>query len=213
MQADKKEILRYLGYRGKPADEKVLTLIESCLSELGRVARPKSTWAWFDAAVTEQQVSFGGLTIKSRKLASHLHGCDRAMVFAATLGLEVDRLMARYERLDMSRAVVMQASAAALVEDYCNECCEHLAQEAAKQGYFLRPRFSPGYADFSIQYQRALLHLLDTAKKIGLSMTESCMLVPVKSVTAVIGLTREQGPCEQHKCSVCEKKDCPFREE
>ena len=213
MQVNRKEILRYLGYRGKPADKKVLSLVESCLSELERTAQPKSTCAWYDAAVQGEEVSFAGLCIRSEKLAAHLRGCSRAVVFAATLGTGVDRLMARYERIDMSRAVVMQASAAALIEAYCNERCEQLAREAAVQGYFLRPRFSPGYADFSIQYQRELLRLLDAAKTIGLSMTESCMLVPVKSVTAVIGLTREKSLCAQHKCAVCDKKDCPFREE
>ncbi len=213
MQANRKEILRYLGYRGKPADETVDALITSCLSELAQVSQPKSVFAQFNATIGEEIVDFAGLCITSKKLASHLRGCDRVIAFAATLGSGVDRLMARYERVDMSRAVVMQASAAALIEAYCNECCEHFAREAGEQGYFLRPRFSPGYADFSIQYQGDLLRLLDTAEKIGLSMTESCMLVPVKSVTAVIGLTREQTLCTQHKCSVCEKKDCPFREE
>ncbi len=213
MQADKREILRYLGYRGKSADERTLALIDSSLREIEGVVQPKSVWARYDAEVKPEAVRFAGFTVHSKKLAQHLHGCERVIVFAATLGPQADRLMARYERADMSRAVVMQAGAAALIEAYCNECCEHLAAEEADRGLYLRPRFSPGYSDFSIQHQRDILRLLDAAKKIGLSMTESCMLVPVKSVTAVIGLTKEPTLCAQHKCSACDKTDCPFREE
>ena len=213
MQADKREILRYLGYRGKTADERTLALIDSTLHELEGVVQPKSVWARYDAEVKPGAVRFAGLTVHSKKLAQHLHGCERVIVFAATLGPQADRLMARYERADMSRAVVMQEGAAALIEAYCNECCEYLASEEADRGLYLLPRFSPGYSDFLLQHQRDILRLLDAAKKIGLSMTESCMLVPVKSVTAVIGLTKVPTLYAKHKCSACDKADCPFREE
>ena len=208
-----REILRYLGYRGKEADERTLSLIKSCLYELEGVSRPKNVSARYGVTVTPEDVCFAGLCIRSKKLAQHLRGCEQAIVFAATLGPQADRLMARYERVDMSRAVVMKASAAALVEAYCDECCAGFAKEERERGLYLRPRFSPGYSDFSILHQRDILRLLDAPKKIGLSMTESCMLVPVKSVTAIIGLTGEPTLCAQHKCADCSKTDCPFREE
>ena len=99
----------------------------------------------------------------------------------------------------MSRAVIMQASAAAVIEAYCDACQKELSDEAAKEGFYLRSRFSPGYGDSS--------------KRIGLTVTDSMMLTPTKSVTAVMGLTRERESCNVHKCASCDAVDCPFRQE
>ncbi len=79
------------------------------------------------------------------------------------------------------------------------------------QGYDLRPRFSPGYGDFSIEHQGEILRMLDSAKKIGLSMTGGNMLAPTKSVTAVIGLGREAATCPPGGCEGCGKADCIYR--
>lgn len=97
------------------------------------------------------------------------------------------------------------------MEDYLDEWQEELRKEMEREGYYFRPRFSPGYGDFSIAHQGEILRLLDSAKKIGLSMTESSMLIPTKSVTAVIGLSREDIKCHRKGCEVCGKTDCAFR--
>ena len=85
-----------------------------------------------------------------------------------------------------------------------------LQREAAARGLKLRPRFSPGYGDFSIAHQRDITRELDTARRLGLTVTESLMLAPMKSVTAVIGLS-ETGGCTGGGCEACAKTDCDFR--
>ena len=75
----------------------------------------------------------------------------------------------------------------------------------------MRPRFSPGYGDFDIHHQEEILRMLDAHKKIGLSMTESCMLTPTKSVTALIGFAEKEMDCPKSGCEACEKKDCIYR--
>ena len=79
-----------------------------------------------------------------------------------------------------------------MIEAYCDACQKELSTEAAKEGLYLRSRFSPGYGDFSLDYQKELLILLDAPKRIGLTVTDSMMLTPTKSVTAVMGLTAEK---------------------
>jgi cobalamin-dependent methionine synthase I len=146
-------------------------------------------------------------------LRNHLSGCGEAYLFAATLGTKADFLLERASKIDMSRAVVLQACAAALTESVCDEAERELSAEAAKRGLFLRPRYSPGYGDFSILHQRDLLGILQAQKKIGLAMTQDSMLVPTKSVTAVIGLTAEQTTCHIAKCMGCKSLNCPFRKD
>ena len=102
------------------------------------------------------------------------------------------------------------AAAAAFIEDYCDEVNDALRDEAAAQGMKLRPRFSPGYGDFSIEHQRDIARELDTARRLGLTVTESLMLAPMKSVTAVIGVSRREG-CTASGCAACGKTDCEFR--
>ncbi|MBE6828756.1 MAG: Vitamin B12 dependent methionine synthase activation subunit [Ruminococcaceae bacterium] len=207
------EVLRYLGYRGKPADERTLRTIESCLNELRAGVTPRSLSLLLPVEFDGDAVLLGNLRVESRDLRNHLSGCGEAYLFAATLGTKADFLLERASKIDMSRAVVLQACAAALTESVCDEAERELSAEAAKRGLFLRPRYSPGYGDFSILHQRDLLGILQAQKKIGLAMTQDSMLVPTKSVTAVIGLTAEQTTCHIAKCMGCKSLNCPFRKD
>ena len=107
--------------------------------------------------------------------------------------------------------MLYQAAAAAMIETVCDGVNDAIRREAAGEGLYCRPRFSPGYGDFSIEHQRDFARLLDTPRQIGLTVTESCLLAPTKSVTAVIGLTNTPQPCHRSGCESCEKTDCAFR--
>ena len=98
-----------------------------------------------------------------------------------------------------------------MIETYCDEVNDAIRQKAESAGLYCRPRFSPGYGDFDISHQRDLSRLLDTPRKIGLTVTESCLLAPIKSVTAVIGLSRTPQPCHRRGCEECGKTNCAFR--
>ena len=212
MNIDTQEILRYLGYRGKQADAAVMQSIDDCIDELLKHVTPRSEQQLFDVAFHGQgEVSIGKILVKSKDLAQHISGCKQAVLFAATLGVQADILLQRWSKLDMSRAVILQACAAAVIEAYCDEREEQISADAAKNGLFLRPRYSPGYGYFSIAHQQDMLAVLNCGKRMGLTITDSFMLVPTKSVTAVIGLTTEKTSCHIHKCMDCTAVNCPFR--
>lgn len=211
MNVSRREIERYLGCRGG-ADERTRGLIEDCLKELEGAVRPHSVTQETDVRIESGRVYLGGLVAESRDLAKHLAGCRRGVLMAATLGSAADRLIGRKACVDMSAAVVMQACAAAMIEGVCDEVQARVAQEAGQKGLFVRPRFSPGYGDWPLTAQKGILDTLEAGKRIGLTVTDSLMLAPTKSVTAVIGLTGEKGSCHTHKCAACPKTDCPFRQ-
>ncbi|MDO5142820.1 MAG: vitamin B12 dependent-methionine synthase activation domain-containing protein [Eubacteriales bacterium] len=209
---DRAEALRYLGYRGAPPDAAVLDRLERCAAELQQVAQPRSIDRAFDLAhPAADTVAFGGVTMHSKNLARTLKGCTRIHLMAVTLGVGVDRLIARASAVRVSDAVLCQAVAAAMVEHCCDEVNDTIRQAAAQEGLYCRPRFSPGYGDLAIEHQRDLCHLLDTPRRIGLTVTESCLLAPIKSVTAVIGLSETPQPCHRQGCEACDKLDCAFR--
>lgn len=207
-----REAVRYLGYGKYAADDLTMALIADSFENLRLVSRPKSVYRIFDMKHTgSDRIEFCGMEVESKNLAKNLKGCREIVLFGATLGIGVDRYITRASLTDMARAVVLQACAAALLEEYCDERQDHIAQEQKKEGKYLRPRFSPGYGDFSISYQEQLVQILDCAKKIGLTLTDSLMMTPTKSVTAVIGVSTEKEPCHRSGCEACEKKDCAYR--
>lgn len=207
-----REAVRYLGYGKHAVDDQTLGLIADSFGSLRTLSSRKSVYRIFDLEQEDgETVWFGSLTVKSKSLGKNLRGCDKIVLFGATLGIGVDQLLSRTSKTDMAKTVVLQACAAALLEEYCDECQERIRQEMESEGRYLRPRFSPGYGDFPIECQRDMVRMLDCAKSIGLTLTESCMMAPSKSVTAVIGAGRAAVRCHRHGCESCEKLDCIYR--
>lgn len=206
------EILRYLGYRREQPDEAVLSLITECLRESGKVITPRSVYRRFPLIVRgEDDLDAGGVRLQSRSLAKNLCGCEEVLFFAATLGSGADRLMDRYGKLAVSKAAVLQAVLAATIEAYCDLCQEQLQEELAAEGKYLRPRFSPGYGDLSLTIQERFLQVLEASKRIGICLSDGGIMLPEKSVTAVMGVGRENPHCVTQGCEVCPKSDCIYR--
>lgn len=182
---DLNETLRYLGYRGVSADEQTEALIESVYRELCGVIQPKYIYKIYDCKKNDEGVTVGGVFFKSRKLSAHLKSAEKIALFGATLGRGADVLVKKYSLTDSARAAVIQATAASMTEDLCDKGCTDLQRSTAM---ILRPRFSPGYGDLDLSTQRDFFTLLDMSKRLGVSLSDSCIMTPSKSVTAFVGL-------------------------
>ena len=199
-----REAVRYLGYGHHAIDELTLELIRDSFEELDQYSSERFVYRIFEISIDKSnKIHLDNLFVESKDLCKNLEGCREIVVFAATLGSEADRLIKKYSVTDMSKAVVMQACAAAKLEEFCDNIQKRLG--------YMRPRFSPGYGDFPLEYQKLILQLLEAPKKIGLSMTEASMLVPTKSVTAIIGIHNIDENCQKSGCEICNKMDCAFR--
>ena len=207
-----RELLRYLGCKnGTVPDQNLTDLIAQCKQELEQAASLRVIWREYPLCIQDHSIDMTCLQTQSKSLERNLKDCERVLLFAATLGSRVDVLLHRYNMIQMSKAVVMQAASVAMLETFCDEQNQRLKEEYEEKGWYLRPRFSPGYGDFSIEYQRPIVQMLDAAKKIGLTLTDSCMMVPSKSVTAVIGISETSLPCHRQGCEICTKTDCLYR--
>lgn len=226
MNVDKREIYRYLGYQGRVPDENVLREVDRCLEELREAVTPRFVYRQYpierfftdniekpflDEKPGTELLSIAGMKIQSRSLCRNLRDCKSAYLMAATLGIGPDRLIARASVAKMSRAVILQAAAAAMIEAWCDEVNQKIIKEAEDQGLYCRPRFSPGYGDFSLEYQKDFAQILRIQKEIGVSLTQSLLMMPSKSVTAVIGLSPVKKECALHGCEACLKaEECSF---
>lgn len=126
----------------------------------------------------------------SRDLSKALAGCDRILLFAATIGRLPDVLAARYNRLSPAKALFLQAVGTERIEALCDAFCREKAGQYAKKGDLLRPRFSPGYGDLPLALQKRIFDVLDLPRALGLTLTGSLLMVPTKSVTAIAGIAR-----------------------
>ncbi len=208
----RREVYRYMGLQGQEPDEELQRMTEACIQELYKAAEPKYIYGFYPLErISDSELDFGFMQAVSANLAKNLQDCEQAAVMAATLGAGVDRLLHRYEVTAIARCVILQAAAAALIESVCDVCQEEIAGVVKEKGYFLRPRFSPGYGDFDIGYQRKVIDVLQAPKRIGLTLTDSYMMVPAKSVTAVIGLSKKAVKCHREGCESCGLDACAYR--
>ena len=206
-----KETIRYLGYGKNRPDDTVLGLIEEALAEVEAATDFRSVLRRFPMTLRGTSVTAGGLTLTSANLTKNLAGCEEVLFYAATLGVGVDRLLNRNLKLHIAKAAVIQAAAAAYIEECIDRELSELSESLAKEGMYLRPRFSPGYGDLSLTVQGEFLQVLEAAKRIGLTLSEGGIMLPEKSVTAIIGISCRDDQCPVQGCESCGKTNCAFR--
>lgn len=178
-----KEILRYAGCG--EASEEVNSLVDECVKEARGLLRYNVCYGVLSFETDGELCDFGALSVRSKNLAQALNGCKRAVVFAATIGVEIDRLIAKYSRLAPSKALMFHALGAERIESLCDAFCEDMAREYKAK---MTTRFSSGYGDLPIESQKDIFGLLGCEKRIGLTLSDSMLMLPTKSVTAFVGI-------------------------
>ena len=204
---NRREILRYAGVKAETPE--LTLLLEEALTEAAPLLSGKVCWREFSIRRQKDGLDLGFTKTHSAALQRNLNGCQQIVVFAATLGLGFDRLLARYGRLSPAKALLLQAIGAERIEGLCDVFCEQIRAEAQAAGLSPAPRFSPGYGDFPLAVQRDIFRVLDCPRKIGLTLNESLLMSPSKSVTAVMGLGQPKN-CTTG-CIQCGKTDCIYR--
>lgn len=206
---NRREVLRYAGAQNETPD--LSALLDEALAEALPVLSGKVCWKKFPVFRNGELLDLGFAETTSNALKRNLRSCEQAVVFAATIGLGLDRLIARYTHLSPAKALLFQAIGAERIEALCDTFCEQLRQDATKNGLFPAPRFSPGYGDLPLEIQKDIFRVLDCSRKIGLTLNESLLMSPSKSVTAITGLRSCIGPDPANRCSLCGKTDCTYR--
>ena len=183
---NRKEILRYAGVRGEVPE--LEALLRECIEEVAEQLTYRVCYCECSIQRHAHSLDLGFIETRSRGLQTNLEGCESILLFAATVGMAIDRLIARYATLSPTKSLLFQAIGAERIEALCDCFQADMAQKYAALGYVTRPRFSPGYGDFPLEAQRSIFAVLDCPRKIGLTLNDSLLMSPSKSVTALIGL-------------------------
>ncbi len=210
---NRKEVLRYLGYKGIGADKVIDALIDDCEAEVIKAAVPRYTYRVVSVTQKDNGVELDGtgLVLKGNSIKEHLKGCDMAALIAVTLSSGIDRLLRIMQASDLARAVVSDSLASAAIEQVCDKLEAIIKEELPE--YNQTFRFGIGYGDLPLSQQGDFLKVLNAPRLIGLNIGKTDMMVPTKSVTAVIGLTTGEVSAKNKGCMSCNLKGtCSFRE-
>ena len=183
---DRGEVLRYAGMRGH--SEEMEALLSQCIAEAEGVFSNRVCWRVLPVTQIGDEWDLTLARVRSASLDRHLAGCRSIVVFAATVGVEIDRLVARANAVSPTRALLLNALGSERVEALCDAFEAETVEATAQDGARLQRRFSPGYGDLPLSLQRDVIAALDCQRSIGLTLNQSLLLSPSKSVTAMIGI-------------------------
>lgn len=223
LSLNREEALSYLGYKGQAMDASLRLRFEELADACECETRPQYAWARFaiddDRCVWEGEacaVALVGsnLTLPGHDICSHLKGADSVVLLVCTLGLANEQTIRRQTALSAADGTMYSACSSALVEACANAVEEIIRPIAAKDGLYLKWRYSPGYGDLPLSVQPDFLSALKAQQKLGISVTPSYLLVPTKTITAVIGLFDTPQPTSyiDDTCDNCQVREvCSLR--
>ena len=206
------EALRYMGYNENIDIENIKPVLRTCEDELLNAANIRYCYKLFDIEHRTDSIIVTGTNLKltGKSITNHLDGCNKAVLMACTLSDKVDKLISRYNITDMTSALITDSMASAMIEQVCNEVEVIIKNQLKIEN--MTWRFSPGYGDLPIAIQKNFIQVINANKQIGLTVTENNILIPRKSVTAVIGISDSPLPQKKRGCLICNmNKTCQFR--
>lgn len=202
MTPDTDEILTFLG-AGAGAPEDLRRAVSLAAADLAGQVPPRYVWRAFPLEDMP-------LILSGRTAGTMLRECREAVLLLCTLGHQFDARIRSAQARDMAEAVILDACGSALVEAGCGAAEKEIAGRFP--GRFLTDRFSPGYGDLSLSLQREICDLLDGGRRLGVRVTDQFLMIPSKTVSAVIGIADRPQMARIRGCAHCAiRESCVYR--
>jgi hypothetical protein len=196
--------LNYLHTTESALSREELSMIDEAIADVQKHAEPRTIHRIFRLATTDGILTVdANIDLNFPDLQKHLRGCEECLFIAGTLGDSMDKRLKYVSHTDMTKYIMMDAAAGALIEETLDQLESSLPIERATF------RYSPGYGDVPLSLQKQLLAVLDTHRRIGLTVTPHYLMVPTKSISGFVGIgsSRKERSCDG--CKMIEK--CEFR--
>lgn len=215
MEVTRRNLEDALRFMGVPREghEKMLSVAQVGFAQLAKYATPRKVYATFPLRVTSTSIVLGdgSVSCQSKNLARLFARCHSCVALAVTLGPAVDRQTRLLSKVDMAKAVAFDACASVWADSLCDDV-EREIGETLKEGEHLTIRFSPGYGDVPMGFSRDIINILGATKAIGLTLSARGMMIPIKSVTALFGVSPFV-ESRKRSCAGCKPDICPFRKD
>ncbi|WP_195250907.1 vitamin B12 dependent-methionine synthase activation domain-containing protein [Romboutsia sp. 1001713B170207_170306_H8] len=212
MYIENNDILTFLGYKNQKLDDSILNMINSCKEEAINLINERFIYGVYDIEEDKDiRLLNTNIVLSGESITRHLKDCNKVILFACTLGIDIERKIRLYEKIDLTKSIILDACASILVESLCDDI-EKIIKKGLNKEYRYTLRFSPGYGDLDISSQKKVIGLLDANRKIGLTCSSNFILMPRKSVTAIIGISNNDIKSEYDICDSCHaRENCMYR--
>lgn len=216
-EVDVTEVYRYLGFQKEKPDDITVEQVAEARAKLEGNTTVKGTYQLFSFSKEENTgilLENTNLVLTGQQISLLLEESHHCILMAVTLGHEVERWIRELQIRDMAKAVILDACASSLIEQYCNQLEKDIQKEMEAQfdSVHFTDRFSPGYGDLPLTVQGSLCKVLQTDKKIGLTVSATHLMSPKKSITAILGIADRPQPMRIKGCGYCNLKEtCAYR--
>ena len=192
------DVYEQMGYHDAQPDKATQQETATILKEVSQWLRPQ-----FSYFVVNKQPDFEMGNIILRQL----RGSEAFALFVCTSGLEFETYQQRLkEQGDMVRVFIADALGSVIAEKCADQMEKALQESIDKLGWKHTNRFSPGYCGWHVSQQQLLFPLFQ-GHTCGVKLTDSSLMVPIKSVSGIIGLGEKVRKLE-YTCGLCDFKQC-----
>lgn len=221
VEIDKNEVLRYLQYKNQDIKSDLLDIIDQSIEETKKIINPRFMMRKYSIKKKKlfdkkSQVILEGtnLILESNDVYDLLLECDECILIAATLGLEIEKEIRKLTYTDLTKGVIVDSCATTAIEEVCDILQYDIAKKLLKEDKYITYRYSPGYGDLSVENNYYIINILNSQKEIGLTVTNSGIMIPRKSVVALIGISDEGTINSKKSCDNCSSRhNCQYKKE
>ncbi len=182
------DALRYMRVPPQTHNQELIDTVVNAFEKLETYVTPRAVYGRFHVIHFDGGIELEGAYIYSNDIARLTSRSNDCYILAATLGHEVDRQISLAQQKNMLDGIALDACASVRIDAFCDQFIKSEIKPGLNAGEFLTSRFSPGYGDLNMNVTEDILQILNAGKRIGLSVTRSLMMMPIKSITAFIGL-------------------------
>ena len=169
-------------------DQELFNIATETFKKIEGFLNPKFIWSKFGLEKLNNGIKIANTEFISGDILRLMQKSEECILLAITLGAEIDRQIILSQKNNMLDGIALDACASVLVDEICNDMTRKKILPELNQDQYLTSRFSPGYGDLNLKYNKDIIEILNATKMIGLSVTGSYMMTPVKSVTALVGI-------------------------
>ena len=190
-------------------DEKLDHTIDECIKITKQKINPRYTLGVYSILKEKiddsYQIKFkdSNVSIKSKDLYKLLDGCSQCILLSTTLGIDIEKQIKINSYSNLTKSIIIDACATTAIEEFCDILQSNIEDELRKEGKYITNRYSPGYGDLPIDINEDIINLLNTSNKIGLTITKDKIMIPRKSVVAIIGISENKSTYKQKSCLEC----------
>ncbi len=215
IKINEKEVLRYLEYNGQDINENLKSTIIECIKITKEKINPRYTLRVYPILrnnVNIIEIDNSDLKFESKDVYKLLEDCQECIIMAATLGIEIEKEIKKYSYTELTKSIIIDACATTAIEEYCELIQNNIKKELLNKNKYITMRYSPGYGDLHINANKKIINFLSADRDIGLTITDSGIMIPRKSVISIIGISKVQKLELSQKCSNCRNHStCRFK--